>query len=147
VQTVADVAYDARNVKLIGHSGAMQPVSRLTAVTRDNYGVHNPSGTSVIQRADFNTLDNPFFWSSRPTVDRMAAHPAAGLHFVAFAPTSDSYHRVRLAMDGRYPGGVRTPLSPHAEEQGINAVLRTTHRQNYLVPPRARRSFPLSELL
>ena len=147
VQTVADVTYDARNVKLIGHSGAMQPVSRLTAETRDNYGVHNPGGTSMIQRADFNTLDNPFFWSSRPKLDRMSKAPAAGLHFVAFAATSDSYHRVRLAMDGRYPGGVTTPLSPHAEEQGLNSVLRTTHRQNFLVPPRAHRSFPLSELL
>jgi len=27
------------------------------------------------------------------------------------------------------------------------AVLHTTHRQNYLVPPRRRRSFPLAEFL
>jgi hypothetical protein len=113
----------------------------------DNHGVHNPPGTAVIQRADFNTLDNPFFWSLRPGIDRMASHPAAGLHFVAFAATSDSFHRARLAMDGRYAGRTTTPFAPGAEEQGMNSVLRTTHRQNFLVPPRTHRSFPLAELL
>jgi hypothetical protein len=29
---------------------------------------------------------------------------------------------------------------------GINHVIRATHRQNFLVPPRVHRSFPLSEL-
>jgi hypothetical protein len=29
----------------------------------------------------------------------------------------------------------------------MNSVLRTTHRQNFLVPPRAHRAFPLAELL
>jgi hypothetical protein len=39
------------------------------------------------------------------------------------------------------------PLPARARAQGFNAVLRTTHRQNFLVPPRAHRSFPLAELL
>jgi hypothetical protein len=30
---------------------------------------------------------------------------------------------------------------------GLNGVLHNTHRQNYLVPPRRHRSFPLAELL
>jgi hypothetical protein len=147
IETENDVAYDAVNFKLVGHSGAIQPASRLSGEVVDNYGIHTPAGTSVIQRADFNTLDNPFFWSSRPAVDRMAAAPAAGLHFVAFAATSDSFHRARLAMDGRYGGRSRTPFTPRSEEQGMNSVLHTTHRQNFLVPPRRSRSFPLVELL
>ena len=97
----------------------------------------------MIQRADFNTLDNPFFWSSRPRLDRMAPHPAAGLHFVAFAATSDSFHRARLAMDGRYGGRKTTPFTPRAEEQGLNSVLQTTQRQNFIVLPHSPRSFPL----
>jgi len=48
-------------------------------------------------------------------------------------------------MDGVLPGG-RLRLRPRSREQGFNAVLRTTHRQNFLVPPRAHRSFPLAEL-
>jgi hypothetical protein len=77
----------------------------------------------------------------------MAEEAAAGLHFVAFAATSDLFHRARLAMDGHYSGGRTTPFHPRAEEQGLNSVLRTTHRQNFLVPPRRHRSFPLAERL
>jgi hypothetical protein len=143
----SDIDYDARNFRLIGHSGALQPANRLAAPLVDRHGTHYPSGTALLQRADFNTLDNPFFWSSRPDADRMSKSPAAGLHFVAFAPTSDSFHRIRLAMDGRYGGGRRPSFPPRSEEQGMNSVLRTTHRQNFLVPPRRHRSFPLAELL
>jgi hypothetical protein len=49
-------------------------------------------------------------------------------------------------MDGHYPNGRGTGLPPHDAELGLNSVLRTTHRQNFLVPPRAHRSFPLAEL-
>jgi hypothetical protein len=71
--------------------------------------------------------------------------PAAGVHFVVFNPTGDDFHRNRLAMDGVLPGG-KIPFKPRAREQGFNSVLSTTHRQNYLVPPRQHRSFPLAEL-
>ena len=99
-------------------------------------------GTAIPQRADFNTLDNPFFW--RPAgVDHA---PSAGVHFVVFNPTSDDFHRNRLAMDGVLPDGTRLRLAPGSRPQGINSVLHTTHRQNFLVPPREHRSFPLAEL-
>ena len=55
-------------------------------------------GTAIPQRADFNTLDNPFFWSA-PTASA-SREPAAGVHFVVFNPSSDDFRRVRLAMDG-----------------------------------------------
>jgi len=100
----------------------------------------------VPQRADFNTLDNPFSWSSRPETDAMVDQPAAGLHFVVFHPTTDDFRRVRRAMDGQMPDGTRIPLRPKDRGQGINSVLTTTHRQNFLVPPRRSRAFPLSEL-
>jgi hypothetical protein len=72
--------------------------------------------------------------------------PRAGIHFVVFNPTSDDFHRNRLAMDGRLPDGTKLSLRPRARGQGFNSVLRTTHRQNFLVPPRRNRSFPLAEL-
>jgi hypothetical protein len=108
---------------------------------------HTRRGTSLVIRADFNTLDNPFFWSADPARDGHLAEPAAGLHFLAFAPTSTIFQQARYAMEGRFPDGTRLPLDPRAPEQGFNAVLRTTHRQNFIVPPRAHRSFPLAELL
>ena len=75
----------------------------------------------------------------------MSGTPAAGVHFVVFNPTGDDFHRNRLAMDGVLPGG-RLPFEPRARGQGFNSILRTTHRQNFLVPPRRHRSFPLAEL-
>jgi hypothetical protein len=103
-------------------------------------------GTAVPQRADFNTLDNPFTWSAHRVRDRMADTPVAGTHFVVFNSTADDFRRMRLAMDGILPDGTRLELAPRAIGQGINSVFHATHRQNFLVPPRAHRSFPLSEL-
>ena len=51
----------------------------------------------------------------------------------------------RRAMDGVLPGG-KIPFKPRAREQGFNSVLSTTHRQNFIVPPRRHRSFPLAEV-
>lgn len=55
-------------------------------------------------------------------------------------PSSDDFRRNRL------PGGTTLPFEPRSRGQGFNAVLQTTHRQNFLVPPRKHRSFPLAEL-
>jgi hypothetical protein len=132
---------------MVGHSASIQPVNRLFAEVRDNYGTVRPVGTSILQRTDFNTLDNPFFWTSRPHVDRHSDSPATGLHFVSYGPSSDFFRRLRLAMDGRYSDGVVLPLPPQSPRLGLNGVLASTHRQNFLVPPRRHRSFPLSELL
>jgi hypothetical protein len=108
--------------------------------------VYGP-GTAIPHRADFNTLDNPFAWSADPARDGMAVGAAAGVHFVVFNPSSDDFNRGRLAMDGVLPDGTRLPFAPRDRGQGFNSILRTTHRQNFLVPPRRHRSFPLVELL
>ena len=109
--------------------------------------VYGP-GTAIPHRADFNTLDNPFFWSAQPASGRHGRHgPAAGVHFVVFNPSSDDFNRGRLAMDGVLPDGTKLPFAPRDRGQGFNSILRTTHRQNFLVPPRRHRSFPLVELL
>ncbi len=152
-QGPADVASERENVsdyrrfRAIGHSASIQTSSRLTADVRGADGTLYPKGTAIPQRADFNTLDNPFFWSARPDLDQMSDQPAAGLHFVVFNPTSDDFHRNRLAMDGVLPDGTKLPFDPKDRGQGFNSVLTTTHRQNFLVPPRRHRAFPLAELL
>jgi hypothetical protein len=145
VSSVSDVRRDYDRFGAIGHSSSLQPASRLQADVRGSDGTLYPKGTAIPQRADFNTLDNPFFWSADPKLDRMGEGPAAGLHFVVFNPTSDDFHRNRLAMDGVMPGGEKLEFVPRAAGQGFNSILRTTHRQNFLVPPRRRRSFPLVE--
>ncbi len=147
VQTAAQVGRDYARYRRIGHSGSIQPASRLErdAVGRD--GTVYPKGTAVPQRADFNTLDNPFFWTAHAGRDEYADTPAAGLHFVVFNPTSDDFRRNRLAMDGVMPDGTKLGFETGSTGRGFNSILRTTHRQNFLVPPRIHRSFPLSEIL
>ncbi len=147
VTGVADVVSDFHTDGLTGHSSTMQPATRLPLDTVGNDGTTYAAGTPVIQRPDFNTLDSPFAWTSNPVRDRRLPHPSAGLHFIGYAPTSDTFHRARLAMDGHYADGTVLSDSPRSARMGFNAVLQTTHRQNFLVPPRRHRSFPLVELL
>ena len=146
VASESEVRRDYDRYGIIGHSSSLQPASRLQQDIRGSDGTLYAKGTAIPQRADFNTLDNPFFWSADPKGDRMGEGPAAGLHFVVFNPTSDDFHRNRLAMDGVMPGGEKLAFAPRAAGQGFNSILRTTHRQNFLVPPRRHRSFPLVEL-
>jgi hypothetical protein len=146
VEHDVQVKRDFRDTGRIGHSSAIQTTSRLQADILGEDGTHYPRGTAIPQRADFNTLDNPFAWSSDPERDQMQTVPAAGVHFVVFNPSSDDFHRNRLAMDGVLPDGTRLPLPARARGQGFNSILRTTHRQNFIVPPRRHRSFPLVEL-
>jgi hypothetical protein len=142
----ATVARDFHDRNTIGHSSSIQTTSRLLADHVADDGVVYRKGTAIPQRADFNTLDNPFFWSADPEGDEMSTQPAAGVHFVVFNPTGDDFERNRLAMDGVLPDGTKLPFFPRQRGQGFNDVLTTTHRQNFLVPPRSHRSFPLAEL-
>jgi hypothetical protein len=146
VASVSNNLADYRRDGRIGHSSAIQTASRLQSDVVGPDGTVYPKGTAIPQRADFNTLDNPFFWSADPQRDGMQEGASAGVHFVSFTPTSDDFHRGRLAMDGVMPDGTKLEFAPGDRGQGFNAVLKTTHRQNFLVPPRAHRSFPLVEL-
>ena len=135
-----------RTTGRFGHSASIQATSRLLADTVGADGTAYPKGTAIPQRADFNTLDNPFAFSADPKRDGMRKGPDAGVHFVVFNPSSDDFERNRLAMDGVLPGGKKLAVPPRNRAQGFNSVLTTTHRQNFLVPPRRHRSFPLAEL-
>ena len=134
-----------RETGRFGHSASIQSTSRLLQDTIGVDGQHYPKGTAIPQRADFNTLDNPFSFSAEPARDGMSKEPSAGVHFVVFNPSGDDFERNRLAMDGVLPGKT-LHVPPRNRAQGFNSVLTTTHRQNFLVPPRRHRSFPLAEL-
>jgi hypothetical protein len=146
VSSAQEVERDFHSAGRFGHSASIQTSSRLLQDTTGEDGTLYVKGTAIPQRADFNTLDNPFAWSADPKRDGLVKAAAAGVHFVVFNPSSDDFNRNRLAMDGVLPDGTKLQLQPQARGQGFNSVLRTTHRQNFLVPPRAHRSFPLAEL-
>jgi hypothetical protein len=145
-QSATQVANGVKRYHAYGHSGSLSVVDSTASQVKSNYGESYPSGTTIPVRGDFNTLDNPFQYTSDPTGDHYSQKPAAGLHFLMFQPTIELFNSVRLAMDGEFPGATIS-VPAHSAHAGINSVLHTTHRQNYLVPPRRHRSFPLAELL
>jgi hypothetical protein len=145
-QSASQVAKNVKRYHSYGHSGSLSVVDSTASRTKSNYGEHYPAGTTIPVRGDFNTLDNPFHYTSDPTGDHYSEKPAAGLHFLMFQPTVGIFNSVRLAMDGHFPGKTLS-VPAHSTHAGINSVLQTTHRQNYLVPPRRHRSFPLAEFL
>jgi hypothetical protein len=146
VSSEAELMRQFNKTGRFGHSASIQATSRLLQDTIGVDGTHYPKGTAIPQRADFNTLDNPFAFSIDPKHDGMSKEPAAGVHFVVFNPSGDDFERNRLAMDGVLPSGEKLSVPPRNRAAGFNSVLTTTHRQNYLVPPRRHRSFPLAEL-
>jgi hypothetical protein len=143
VSSVHDVRRDYRSSQRIGHSASIQTTSRLQHAVVAADGTVYAKGSAIPVRADFNTLDNPFSWSV--LADETSGTPAAGVHFLVFNPTGDDFRRNRNAMDGVLPGGT-IPFPPRDRNQGFNSVLQTTHRQNFLVPPRRNRSFPLADV-
>ncbi|MFB7496909.1 hypothetical protein ACFC09_19870 [Streptomyces sp. NPDC056161] len=143
----SDVFHGVEKSGSYGHNGSMQPVNRLRKSTTSNYGKTYPVGTPVSNRGDFATLDSPFHYTSDPVGDHYSSQRSAGLHFLIFVPTTETFNRVRLAMDGCYPDGKRVAFSSRSRNAGLNAAIHTTHRQNFLIPPRSRRSFPLAEFL
>ena len=145
-QSASQVAKGVKRYHSYGHSGSLSVVDSTASRVRSNYGESYPAGTTIPVRGDFNTLDNPFQYTSDPAGDHYSTAPAAGLHFLMFQPTIEIFNSVRLAMDGHFPDSTLA-VPPHSSHAGINSVLQTTHRQNYLVPPRRHRSFPLAEYL
>jgi hypothetical protein len=146
VATVEETQRKFKETGRFGHSASIQATSRLLNDIVGPDGTVYPKGTAIPQRADFNTLDNPFAFSTAPVRDKLSSDPAAGVHFVVFNPSGDDFERNRLAMDGVLPDGTKLEVSARSRAQGFNSVLTTTHRQNFLVPPRAHRAFPLAEL-
>lgn len=132
---------DAAEYGMLGHNEQMQFLSRVKADTTTAYGQVLPRGTVFFLRQDFNTVENPFAFSSS---DRVSATPRPGVHFVGFGPSAQHYERMRLEMDGV---AHQEKYGLPDENLGFTKFLVTTHRQNMMLPPRAHRSFPLAELI
>jgi hypothetical protein len=132
---------DAEEYGVLGHNEQLQFLSRVQEVTTTAYGQVLPRGTVIFLRQDFNTVENPFAFS---TTDRISALPRAGVHFLGFGPSAQYFAKMRLEMDGVEH---QTLHNLADEDLGVTKFLVTTHRQNMLLPPRAHRSFPLAELV
>jgi hypothetical protein len=83
-------------------------------------------GKPIILRRDFNTVDGG----------------QAGLHFVSLQRTIADFVTTRTAMNAS-PAQLQNPAITDTVNNGINEFIFVLRRSNYVVPPRARRSFPL----
>ncbi|MEO6829922.1 MAG: hypothetical protein ABI164_08925, partial [Acidobacteriaceae bacterium] len=132
---------DAKNLGLVGHNAQMQFLSRLDKDTTTAYGDRLPKGTVIFLRQDFDTVENPFEFSSDGPV---SSAPTAAVHFVGFAASAQLFEKIRREMDGV---DLQKKYNLPDENTGFTKFLVTTHRQNYLEPSRLHRSFPLAELV
>jgi hypothetical protein len=82
-------------------------------------------GRPVILRRDFNTVDGG----------------QAGLHFVSLQRDISDFVRTRTAMNAA-TAQLRNPAITDTVNNGINEFIFVLRRANYVLPPRARRSFP-----
>lgn len=116
----------------MGHLSALQQSSR----AKDGTPIHiRMDGTG------FDTMDVPG-GSNQPK-----------LQFTVFVPTSDFFTTMRanqaaLKFQTFEQGfGGSTTGTVDSEDNGLERFLTATRRQNFLVPSRARRAFPLREFL
>lgn len=132
---------DAKTRGLLGHNAQMQFLSRVDKDTTTVYGELIPKGTVIFLRQDFDTVENPFFFDAASPI---SSAPRPGVHFIGFAPSSQLFDKIRKEMDGEE---LQKKYHLPDENTGFTKFLVTTHRQHYLEPPRAHRSFPLAEMV
>ncbi|MGH2843579.1 MAG: DUF7405 family protein, partial [Solirubrobacteraceae bacterium] len=139
--TEAERDEDVAKFGLVGHNEQMQPLSRVQEETITAYGQKVERASTFFLRQDFATVENPFAFSLD---DGISARPRAGVHFIGMGPSAQHFELMRLEMDSV---GLAERHQLPGENVGFTDFLKTTHRQNFCLPPRAHRSFPLAELL
>ena len=144
---VATPAEDRRDYRVPARSATAASIQTASRLARRHVG---PDGTRYPAGARCRSAPTSTRSTTRspgaPNGERIAPRPPP-------ASTSSSSTRratTSTASGWRWTASSRTATTlavlAASRGQGINSVLRTTHRQNFLVPPRAHRSFPLAEL-
>jgi hypothetical protein len=119
----------------VGHEAALQQVSRAA------------DGTPMHIRADgpgLDGMDVPAFTPYPGHASLPAGSPQFKLQFLIHVPTADFFARMRTAqaaqnLQQQFLGG-------QDDNNGVERFITATRRQNFLVPPRRNRAFPLIEL-
>jgi len=119
----------------VGHEAALQQISRAA------------DGTPMHIRADGPGLDGMDVPAFTPYPGQ-ARLPAGGaqfkLQFLIYVPTADFFARMRTAQAAQ--SLQQKFLQGKDDDNGLERFITATRRQNFLVPPRRNRAFPLVEL-
>jgi hypothetical protein len=121
----------------VGHEEALQQVSRA------------PDGTPLHIRADgpgLDSMDVPAFrtFPGPGGTDVPAGSKQFKLQFLMYVPTADLFAQMRTAAAAQQ--FQQQFLGGQGDDNGLERFITATRRQNFLVPPRRHRAFPLLEL-
>jgi hypothetical protein len=127
-QGVGDALANAQAVSTFQGKNRMGHLSGLQRVSRapDNTPIH-----TRIDGPGFNNIDVPD-GTNQPT-----------LEFSAFVPTADFFRNLRIAAASL---DLCAMFKVDDSDNGVERFCTATRRQNFLLPPRAHRSFPLLEM-
>jgi hypothetical protein len=118
----------------IGHEAALQRSSRAADGTPLHIRMDGPG---------FDSMDVPAFQLFPGAQNVAAGSNQFKLQFLIFVPTAEFFRQLRInaaSLDLQAQFGV------DPDDNGLERFLTATRRQNFLVPPRRHRAFPLLEL-
>jgi hypothetical protein len=121
----------------IGHESAPQQVSRAAGGTPLQIRADGP-GLDGMDVPGFRTFPGP----GGATVP--AGSDQFKLQFLIYVPTADFFARMRVAQAAQHLQ--QRFLAGAPDDNGLERFITTTRRQNFLIPPRRHRAFPLVEL-
>jgi hypothetical protein len=132
----------------IGHEAALQEFSRATDGTPLHIRMDGP-GFDNLDVPAFNTSGVPnvvndgTFDLVQPGTNVPAGSNQFKLEFIIFVPTAQLFANMRNAAAAQK---AQVEFNVAAGDNGLERFITATRRQNFLVPPRRHRSFPLVEL-
>jgi hypothetical protein len=130
----------------MGHEVCLQRTSRASDGTPLHIRMDGPG---------FDGMDVPAF-QTQPQLPSISSAVPAGtsqfkLEFIIFVPTSAFFQQLRVsaASQDLFAQFGQSPTNPNGvqfSDNGLERFITATRRQNFLVPPRRNRAFPLVEL-
>ncbi|HEX4723184.1 MAG TPA: hypothetical protein VH333_11755 [Pseudonocardiaceae bacterium] len=121
-------------VPRIGHESSLQRSSRAADGTPIHIRVDGPGLSS---------LDVPAFQTFPGGSNVAAGSLQPKLEFAIFMPTAESFRQMRVNSAAQDLQAAHPALDP--DDNGLERFITATRRQNFLVPPRPVRAFPLTE--
>jgi hypothetical protein len=117
----------------IGHEQSLQRSSRAADGTPLHIRVDGPG---------FSSLDVPAFTTFPGGTAVPAGSVQPKLEFAAFVPTAEVFRQMRVNTAAQ---DLQVQFKVDPDDNGLERFITATRRQNFLVPPRPVRSFPLIE--
>jgi hypothetical protein len=124
--------YAERTARGIGTVGGKPRMGHLSCLQRTSRAA---DGTPLHLR-----MDGPGF----DAMDVPGGGSVPKLQFTIFVPTADFFRTLRTSQASL---DLQDKYSVSVQDNGLERFLTATRRQNFLVPPRRHRAFPLTELI